>query len=230
MAAETILILGESGNGKSTSLRNLKPEETFIICTTSKPLPWKGWKKHYTKFSVKESPEGNWVQCSKAPTIINLMKFINSKRPEVKNIIIDDAQYIMSFDYMDRRDETGFKKFTDIGGAFTDLLRAAELLRDDIKLIFTAHSENTGDSINPHWSLKTIGKLVTEKITPEGLFTYVFYAMAIKGEEKIEYKFLTNSDGEHVAKTPMGMFDELFIDNDLNAIINVIDKYNNDDN
>lgn len=90
MAAETILILGESGVGKSTSLRNLNPEETFIICTTSKPLPWKGWKKKYTKFSAKESPEGNWVQCSKAATIINLMKFINSKRPEVKNIIIDD--------------------------------------------------------------------------------------------------------------------------------------------
>lgn len=90
MAAETILILGESGVGKSTSLRNLNPEETFIICTTSKPLPWKGWKKKFSKFSVKESPEGNWVQCSKAPTIINLMKFINSKRPEIKNIIIDD--------------------------------------------------------------------------------------------------------------------------------------------
>lgn len=70
-------------------------------------------------------------------------------------------------------------------------------------------------------------KLVNEKITPEGLFTYVFYAMAREGEEGIEYKFLTNTDMEHVAKTPMGMFDELWIDNDLNEIIKVIDNYNN---
>ena len=70
MAAETILILGESGNGKSTSLRNLKPEETFIICTTSKPLPWKGWKKHYTKFSAKDNPEGNVVQCRDRKSVV----------------------------------------------------------------------------------------------------------------------------------------------------------------
>ena len=66
MAAETILILGESGQGKSTSLRNLNPKETFIISTTSKPLPWRGWKKMYTKFDPKNNPEGNWYQTSKS--------------------------------------------------------------------------------------------------------------------------------------------------------------------
>lgn len=225
MAAETILVLGESGAGKSTSLRTLNPKETFIISTTSKPLPWRGWKKNYTKFS-KENPTGNWFQSSKATSVIKMINYINAKRPEIVNIVIDDLQYIMSFEFMDRRDEVGFKKFSDIGGDFTDLLRIADNLKDNTKLIFTSHSENTGDAMNPHWTLKTVGRMVSEKITPEGLFTYVFYAMVIPGDDKMEYKLLTNTDGEHVAKTSMGMFEEKLIDNDMQYIINTIDKYN----
>lgn len=226
MAAETILILGESGCGKSSSLRNLNPKETFIITTTSKPLPWRGWKKMYTKFDPKTNPEGNWYQTSKSSNILTIIKYINAKRPDIKNIIVDDTQYTMSFEYMDRRKETGFQKFSDIGGDFTDLLRSADSLKDGMKLIFTAHSENIGDNTNPHWTLKTIGKMVNEKITPEGLFTYVFYATVIPGDEKVEYKFLTNTDGERVAKTPIGMFENQYIDNDMAEIIKVIDAYN----
>ena len=132
----------------------------------------------------------------------------------------------MSFEYVDRRKEVGFQKFNDIAGDFTDLLRSADSLRDGMKLIFTAHSENTGDAMNPHFTLKTVGKMVHEKITPEGLFTYVFYAFVEAGDEKMEYKFLTNTDGERVAKTPLGMFDTATVDNDLAEIIKVIDAYN----
>lgn len=226
MAAETLLILGDSGCGKSSSLRNLNPKETFIISTTSKPLPWRGWKKMYTKFDPKTNPEGNWYQTSKSSNILAIIKYINGKRAEIKNIIIDDVQYTMSFEYMDRRKETGYQKFSDIGGDFTDLLRSADMLRDGMKLIFTGHAENVGDAVNPHWTLKTIGKMVAEKITPEGLFTYVFYAMAQPSDDAMEYKFLTNTDGEHVAKTPLGMFTDRLIDNDLAEIIKIIDAYN----
>lgn len=158
MAAETMLILGESGCGKTTSLRNLNPDETFIITTTSKPLPWRGWKRQYTKFDTKEHLTGNWYQTASSTQIGKIIKYVNVKRPEIKNIVVDDLQYTMSFAYMDRRSETGFQKFSDIGGDFTDLLRLADSLRDDLKLIFTSHSENTGDSMNPHYSLKTVGK------------------------------------------------------------------------
>lgn len=227
MAAETILILGESGHGKTSSLRNLDPTSTFIISTTSKPLPWRGWKKMYKKFDPKTNIEGNWYQTSKSSNVMTIIKYINNKMPHIKNIILDDTQYTMAFEFMDRRAEKGYDKFNEIGGDFTDMLRLADSLRDDIKLIFTAHSENTGDMMNPHWTLKTIGKMVNEKITPEGLFTYVFYAMVQDpGDGNMEYKFLTNTDGEHVAKTPMGMFEDKLIDNDLNEIIKVINEYN----
>jgi hypothetical protein len=226
MAAQTILVLGESGQGKSTSLRNLNPQETFIISTTSKPLPWRGWKKHFTKWDPKTNPDGNWYQTSKSSNIITIIKYISTKRPEIKNVVVDDVQYTMSFEYMDRRTENGFSKFNDIGGDFTDLLRIADLIRDDIKLIFTGHSENVGDLMNPHWTLKTVGKMVNEKITPEGLFTYIFYAIVVPGDDKMEYKFLTNTDGEHVAKTPMGMFEDQLIDNDIAKVLEAIDEYN----
>lgn len=228
MAAETILLLGESGTGKSSSLRNLDPKETFIISTTSKPFPWRGWKKQYTKFDPKSNPDGNWYQTSKSSNILKIVKYVNAKRPEVKVIVLEDVQYSMSFEFMDRRNELGYQKFTDIGGDFTDLLRSADSLRDDLKLVFIAHSENVGDSMNPHYTLKTIGKLLNDKITPEGVFTYIFHTSVQPGDgDTMSYKFLTNNDGDHVAKTPMGMFNELYIDNDLAEIIKVIDEYNN---
>ena len=228
MAAETILILRESGMGKSTSLRNLNPKETFIISTTSKPLPWRGWKKNYTEFNPK-TLTGNRIQMYNSNKLSQLLKFISVKMPHIKNIVCDDLQYTMGFEFMDRRNEKGYDKFNSIGGDFTDLLRTADQLRDDIHLIFTAHSENTGDAMNPHWTLKTIGKMVNEKITPEGLFTYVFYALCEEGDNGMEYIFLTNSDGDHVAKTPLGMFKDKKIPNDVAEILKVIDDYNNGD-
>lgn len=140
------------------------------------------------------------------------------------------VQYIMGFEFLSRSLERGFDKFNEIAQHFVDILRYAEHLRDDLKIIFTSHCDNVGDTVNPKYSMKTVGKLVNEKITPEGLFTYVFFATVSKeGDDKIIYKFLTNSDGEHVAKTPIGMFNDLYIDNDMNEIIKVIDAYNNGD-
>lgn len=89
MAAETILILGESGCGKTSSLRNLNPKETFIISTTAKPLPWRGWKKNYTKWDTKDTNNGNLYQTSKSSNIITILKFINTKRLDIKNVVID---------------------------------------------------------------------------------------------------------------------------------------------
>jgi ABC-type dipeptide/oligopeptide/nickel transport system ATPase component len=231
MAAETIALVGESGSGKSTSLRNLNPEETFIISTTSKPLPFKGWRSKYK--ILKKDSSGNWVGNyfigSKYDNILKVLKLIDQKLTHIKQVIIDDWQYMLSYEFVDRATETGYTKFSELAQHAMEVLRYADVMRDDCKIVFLTHSENTGDAINPKYTIKTVGKLLTEKVTLEGLFTYIFFTKVQEGDNgRMEYKLITNTDGECVAKTPMGMFDELLIDNDLDAIIKVIDAYNNE--
>ena len=231
MAAETIAIVGESGTGKSTSLRNLNPEETFIISSTGKPLPFKGWKKKYVPIKIEgNNISGNYYTSSKWDQIIKILQIIDKKMPHVKQVIVDDFQYVLSYEFVDRATEAGYTKFTELAQHAMEILRYSEKMRDDCKMVFLTHSENVGDALNPKYVIKTVGKLLAEKVTLEGLFTYIFFTKVAEGTEgKMEYKLLTNSDGTCVAKTSLGMFEEMEIDNDLNEIIKVIDAYNNGD-
>lgn len=233
MACETIAIVGESGTGKSTSLRNLNPEETFIISTTGKPLPFRGWRKKYTPFTVSKTEDGgskisgNYYVSSNWENILKMLKIINKNMPYIKQIIIDDFQYVLSYEFVDRATEVGYTKFSELAQHAMEILRYAEAMREDCKMIFLTHSENVGDAMNPKYVIKTVGKLLAEKVTLEGLFTYIFFTKVSEGEDgKMKYTLITNTDGQCVAKTPLEMFDELEIDNDLDAIIKVIDEYN----
>ena len=229
MAAETIAIVGESGTGKSTSLRNLNPEETFIISSTGKPLPFKGWKKKYVPIKIEgNNIAGNYFVSSKWDQIIKILQIIDKKMPHIKQVIVDDFQYVLSYEFVDRATEVGYTKFTELAQHAMEILRYAEKMRDDCKMIFLTHSENVGDALNPKYVIKTVGKLLAEKVTLEGLFTYIFFTKVQEGSDgRMQYTLLTNSDGTCVAKTSLGMFEELEIDNDLNEIIKVIDEYNN---
>ena len=228
MAAETLAIVGESGTGKSTSLRNLNPEETFIISTTAKPLPFRGWKKKYSPIKISaDGITGNYYTGSKWDQILKILQIIDKKMPHIKQIIVDDFQYVLSYEFVDRATEVGYTKFTELAQHAMEILRYAEKMRDDCKMIFLTHSENVGDAMNPKYVIKTVGKLLAEKVTLEGLFTYIFFTRVNEGTDgRMEYKLLTNSDGTCVAKTCLGMFEEMEIDNDLNEIIKVIDAYN----
>lgn len=111
-----------------------------------------------------------------------------------------------------------------------EALKAAMSMRDDLTVCVLTHSENTGDNINPYYKIKTQGKMLDSVITLEGLFTYVLFTRVIQNEDnKTEYKFVTNSDGTCTAKTPMGLFDSLLIDNDLNLVIEKIKEYNGEE-
>lgn len=233
MAAETIAIVGESGTGKSTSLRNLNPEETFIISTTGKPLPFRAWKKKYTPLEIKDGKivGGNYYVSSKWDQIIKILAIVNSKMPHIKQVVVDDFQYVLSYEFVDRATEVGYGKFSELAQHAMEILRYAEKMRDDCKMIFLTHSENVGDAMNPKYVIKTVGKLLAEKVTLEGLFTYIFFTRVSEGDDgRMQYKLLTNSDGTCVAKSSLGMFEEMEIDNDLKMIIETIDKYNNGDN
>lgn len=228
MAAETIAIVGESGTGKSTSLRNLNPEETFIISTTGKPLPFRGWKKKYSPIKISaDGVLGNYFTSSKWDQIMKILQIVDKKMPHIKQVIVDDFQYVLSYEFVDRATEVGYTKFTELAQHAMEILRYAEKMRDDCKMVFLTHSENVGDAMNPKYVIKTVGKLLAEKVTLEGLFTYIFFTRVSEGTDgRMEYKLLTNSDGTCVAKTSLGMFEEMEIDNDLNEIIKVIDEYN----
>lgn len=230
MACEALCIYGESGMGKTTSLRNMDPETTFIISTTGKPLSFRGWKKKYIPFKIdKETKEisGNYFVSSNSEQILKILKIINAKLPHIKAVVIDDMQYIMSYEFVDRATEVGYSRFSEIAQHMMDILRYSEQMRDDCTMCFLTHSDNVGTEIDPRYVIKTIGKLLSEKVTLEGLFTYIFFAKAQEGADgKMEYKLVTNNDGKCLAKTPMGMFNELEIDNDLNKILEVIKEYN----
>ena len=230
MACQTLCIYGESGMGKSTSLRNLNPETTFIISTTGKPLPFRGWKKKYIPFVInKETKEltGNYYISSNWESILKILKIINSKMPNIETVVIDDMQYILSYEFVDRATEVGYSKFSELAQHLMEILRYSEQMRDDCTMCFLTHCENTGTEIDPKYVIKTIGKLLSEKVTLEGLFTYIFFAKTEEGDDgKMQYKLVTNNDGKCLAKTPMGMFEELEIDNDLAQILQVIKKYN----
>lgn len=228
MAAETIAIVGESGTGKSTSLRNLNPEETFIISTTGKPLPFRAWKKKYIPIKIEgKNVSGNYYISSKWDQILKILQIIDKMMPHIKQVIIDDFQYVLSYEFVDRATEVGYTKFSELAQHAMEILRYSEKMREDCKMIFLTHSENVGDNVNPKFVIKTVGKLLSEKVTLEGLFTYIFFTKVSEGDSgRMEYKLITNNDGTCVAKTSFGMFEDLEIDNDLNEIIHVIDAYN----
>lgn len=228
MAAETIAIVGESGTGKSTSLRNLNPEETFIISTTGKPLPFRAWKKKYIPIKIEgKNVSGNYYVSSKWDQILKILQIIDKMMPNIKQVIIDDFQYVLSYEFVDRATEVGYTKFSELAQHAMEILRYSEKMREDCKMVFLTHSENVGDNVNPKFVIKTVGKLLSEKVTLEGLFTYIFFTKVSEGDSgRMEYKLITNNDGTCVAKTSFGMFEDLEIDNDLNEIIHVIDAYN----
>ena len=234
MACETLCIYGESGTGKSTSLRNMNPEETFIISTTGKPLPFRAWRKKYKNLVIErdeknkiKSVSGNYYISSNWEQIINILKIINKLMPHIKVVVLDDMQYILSYEFVDRATEVGYTKFSELAQHLMEILRYAETMREDCTMCFLTHSENVGTEIDPKYVIKTVGKLLAEKVTLEGLFTYIFCTKVEEGDDgKMEYKLVTNNDGKCLAKTPMDMFEELEIDNDLAKILEVIKEYN----
>lgn len=225
----SVAIVGRSGTGKSTSygiipevgIKGLNPKETVVINVSGKDLPFKGWSKVY---NGKISEGGNYVESSDAAVISGAIKYISDSRKDIKSIIIDDGQYIMSFEFMRRAKESGYGKFADIGVNTSKIVDAASGTRKDLKVYFLWHPEGDGEG---SFKMKTVGKMVDDYLTLEGLFTVVLYTKVSKGpDNKTLYQFVTNHDGYSPAKSPLGMFKDLYINNDLSLVSEAIDKYN----
>lgn len=209
--ANLVLILGESGTGKSTSIESLDPKETFILQTIKKPLPF---KNSYKLRTTKE--DGNRFISSDYQTIISIFNWIDKSK--FKTLIVDDFQYILANEFMQRATERGFDKFTEMAQKYYNIIMAASNLRDDLTVIFMSHLERKDDGSE---KVKTIGKLLDEKITVEGLFTIVLTTRVEQGE----YFFETQNNGRNTTKSPKGMFKENKIPNDLSIVTQAISSY-----
>ncbi len=223
--AQSVLIIADSGSGKSTSMRTLDPKETFIINIANKPLPFKGWKKNYTLIG-KDNPKGNMTSASSASGVMSAMAHVNDKMPHIKTLIIDDWQYMSSFEYFDRANEKGYDKFTQIAANLAQVAKMPKDMREDLTIFFLTHSEESTD-VNGHRKVKakTIGKMIDNTLTLEGLFSIVLFGRVKKSEDVLMYGFDTVNNGENTCKTPIGMFEDSFIDNDLQLVKDCIIKY-----
>lgn len=196
-----VLILGESGSGKSASLRNFDPGEVVIYNVAGKPLPF----RNGTKMMRADNPTYTQILGSLA-------------KGKVKRYVIDDSQYLLCFELFDRSGETGYTKFTEMAKHFYDLIQTViRKLPSDTIVYFLHHTEQVGD----RFKAKTIGKMLDEKLTVEGLFSIVLMAKNVDGK----HFFLTQSDGSDTVKTPMEMFSDAEIDNDLKAVDTIIREY-----
>lgn len=220
-----VLIIGESGSGKSTAGRNLDPKETVWVNVANKPLPFKGWKSKYSILN-KENPKGNLVKASKAAEILKTMKHVSDNMLHIKTILVDDWQYQAAFLFFDRIDDKGYDKFTEIAKGISDLARAPITLRDDLTVVFLTHSEETQDQKGRRKTkAKTAGKLVDNSLTLEGLFSIVLYARIAMTEKGREYVLDTVSDGTNTCKSPMGMFETETIPNDFQIVLDAIKDF-----
>lgn len=203
--ATVTLILGKSGSGKSASLRNLNPESCGLIQVIGKRLPFKGAKAWEGRTIVTDDYRRMIASAQKMAT-------------KVPVIVIDDFQYLLANEFMRRSDETGFGKFTEIGRHTWDVFDALLKLPEDVRVYILSHTEETEAG---QTKMKTIGRLLDEKITLEGLVTIVLRAVIQDGD----HYFSTRNNGSDTTKAPMGMFDEDLIDNDLAATDAVICDY-----
>lgn len=191
--AEKVLIMGVSGTGKTTSIRNCDPAITAIVNPVGKALSFRG------KFDTLNNETNSE----------KIVTWVKQKVKEGKKIIvIDDFQYILSIPYMSRIKEQGWDKWNDFGSNYFTVIDMVKDLPDDVTVYYLTHCETLDNGIT---TIKLIGKMLREKISIEGLFTTVLMTGVSEGR----YYFFTRNNGKNTVKTPIGMFDSGVIDNDI---------------
>lgn len=206
--------MGESGSGKTTSMRNLDPDSTYYIDSDRKGLSWKGWKKQYN------TEKKNYFCSDEPEKVKSKLIGISEKCPKIKTIVIDTIGSIMVADEMRRSREKGFDKWLDLATCVWDMVDMAYLLREDLTVIFVAHTqtERTEDGFI-FTKIKTSGKKL-DKICLESKFTTVLIAKCIDGEFVFETRAKNST-----AKTPMGLFDTDTIPNDIKTVIEALEEF-----
>ena len=221
-------LAGFSGSGKSTSLKYLTPESTFIISCTNKQLQIPGFRKKYPKAEIKDKKlVGNWLISNNYSNIEKIMKIISNTRPEIKTIVIDDANYLLSNETFATALDKGYTKFSVMAKNYYELLMMCQSLRDDLTVVFICQIENAGTEENPMYKIWTTGKMLSQQVNLDGLFSYLIYSERYKDDEsdEIKYRFKTRTDGNDTCRTVAGCFEDKYIEPNMKLVIDTINKF-----
>lgn len=214
--SKLIAVMGESGAGKTTSMRNLDPKTTMYIDCDKKGLSWKGWREQYNKENK------NYIVSDDSDYVLKMIQMV-SNSPEfqhIKVIIIDTLNGLMVADEMRRMKEKGYDKWQDMAASVYNLVDKALTFRDDLTIIFTAHAQTDREDDGYVFThIKTSGRKL-DKIVLESKFPVVLLAKAMDGA----YKFETKADNS-TAKVPMGAIEDQYIDNDITKVIDALKDY-----
>ena len=214
-----VLIIGESGSGKTYAIKNLDPDKVGIFLCEKNRLPFRKQFPTYKVRNMKKEEEGKVTIYRQSVVIQTMLRNPKDPKKAPKIYVIDDSQYIMANEYFDRANEKGYDKFVDIGANFRNLVHLVNNeLPDDVIVYFLHHPET--DSNTGRLKAKTIGKMLDEKLTLEGCFDIVLHCRT----DGQEHWFATQSDGTDTAKSPEEMF-EARIPNDLAFVDKTIREY-----
>ena len=220
-----VLVMGESGSGKSTSVKSLDPKETIVFNILGKRLPFKGSAANYNKENK------NLFKIDKYDTVLTYLDSIDTKKPEIKNIVIDDAIYIMRTEFFDRSKEVGFNKYNELADHFRKIIAKCSSLRDDLNIFMLLHTESIeADGSIIGYKSSSVGKLLDKMYRPEENTAITLFAQPkFDDKGKATYGFYTHKmkvNGIEIpAKTPEGMFEEDWIPNDLGLVCKAMKEY-----
>ena len=219
---------GLSNSGKSTSLKYLDPAETFIISCTNKQLQIPGFRKKYQKVKVGNGKLiGNWMVSNNYANIEKIMRIISNKREDIKVIVVDDANYLLSNEEFQNALIKGYEKFTVMAKNYSDFIQSCTNLRDDLTVVFISHIENWGTDLDPQYRLWTTGKMLTQKTNLDGLFSYILYTEKYQddGDDKVKYRFRTKGNINDTCRSVEGCFADKYIEPNMKLVIDTINKF-----
>lgn len=228
-----VSLCGLSNSGKSTSLRYLNPSETFIISCTSKQLQIPGFRKKYPKVTVEDKKlVGNWLVSNNYSTITKILNAVSKTRPEIKVVVLDDTNYLLSNETFQNALVKGYEKFSVLAKNYYDLIQTCQELRDDITVVFISHIENVGTDIDPEYRMWTTGKMLTQAINLDGLFSYTIYAERYidDQDDEVKYRFRTRTNGNDTCRSVEGCFTEKYIEPNMQLVIDTINKFEEGEN
>lgn len=214
--ARVIGVMGESGSGKTTSMRNLDPKTTFYIDCDKKGLSWKGWRNQYNEKAK------NYFRTNMVGTVATLLDKINKQdnMKHIKVVVIDTLNGLMVADEMRRSKEKGFDKWVDLAQCIWDLVDNSLEMRENLTIIFVCHSQTQKEDDGYTFTrIKTSGKKL-DKLSIESKLTTVLHAVCEGGE----YKFWVHANNS-TAKTPLGAFEDDEVENDIVKVLEVLKDY-----